>query len=61
MTYQEFYTEATKGIDYKTVSKEDMLFSYTMFHLTFGEAPKKALQSTQMLSCNCRMQLNQLT
>lgn len=50
MTYQEFYTEATKGIDYRTISKEDMLFSYTMFHLQFGEAPKKALQSTQFLN-----------
>ena len=32
MTYKEFYTEATKGIDFRTISKDDMQFAYMMFH-----------------------------
>ena len=49
MTYEKFYTEATKGIDFRTISKDDMLFAYTMFHCAFGEAPKKAMESLKFL------------
>ena len=50
MTYQEFYTEATKGIDFKTISKNDMQFAYIMFHQVFGENPKKAIESINLLN-----------
>ena len=50
MNYKEFYTEATKGIDFKTISKEDMQFAFIMFYQKFGEAPKKALQSVKLLN-----------
>ena len=50
MTYKEFYTEATKGIDYKTIDKETMEFAYIMFHLQFKEAPKKAVESSLFLN-----------
>ena len=49
MTYKEFYTEATKGIDFKTISKDTMEFAYIMFHQQFGEEPKKALESSLFL------------
>lgn len=50
MTYKEFYTLATQGIDYKTISREDMQFAYIMFYQQFGESPKKALESVQLLN-----------
>ena len=49
MTYEKFYTEATKGIDYKTISKDDMQFAYIMFHQQLGEDPKKAIESVKFL------------
>jgi len=49
MTYKEFYTAATEGINFKTISKDDMQFAYIMFHQTFGEAPKKAIESVKFL------------
>jgi len=49
MTYQEFYTEATKGIDYKTISKEDMEFAYIFFYQQFGESVSKAIESVKFL------------
>lgn len=50
MTYQEFYTEATKGIDYKTITKSDMQFAYTIFFTLFGESVSKAIESTLSLN-----------
>jgi 3-hydroxy-3-methylglutaryl CoA synthase len=50
MTYKEFYTAATEGINFKTISKDDMQFAYIMFHQTFGEAPKKAIESVNLLN-----------
>lgn len=49
MTYERFYTEATKGIDFRTITPDAMLFAYTMFHCAFGESPKKAIESVNML------------
>lgn len=50
MTYREFYTAAIKGVaNYKTISKDAMEFSYLVFHKTFGEDPKTAVQSTLLL------------
>ena len=50
MTYKEFYTLATQGIDYKTISREDMQFAFIMFYQQFGESPKKAVESVQLLN-----------
>lgn len=50
MTYKEFYTEATKGIDYKTISKSDMQFAYTVFYTVFGESVSKAIESVKLLN-----------
>jgi len=50
MTYKEFYTEATKGIDFRTVDKATMEFAYIMFYQQFNEEPKKALQSSLFLN-----------
>jgi len=49
MTYERFYTEATKGIDFRTITPDAMLFAYSMFHCTFGESPKKAIESVKLL------------
>ena len=50
MTYKEFYTEATKGIDYKTIDKDTMMFAFIMFYQQFNEEPKKALESSLLLN-----------
>lgn len=50
MTYQEFYTEATRGIDYKTISKDDMMFAYIFFYQQVGESVSKALESVKLLN-----------
>ena len=42
MTYKEFYTEATKGIDFKTVDKATMEFAYIMFYQQFNEETKES-------------------
>ena len=50
MTYQEFYTEATKGIDYKTFTRSDMQFAYTVFFTVFGESVSKSIESLKRLN-----------
>ena len=50
MTYQEFYTEATKGINYRTISKEDMMFAFIFFYQQLGESVSKSLESVRLLN-----------
>lgn len=50
MTYQEFYTEATKGIDYRTISKDDMLFAFIFFYQQVGESVSQSLESVKLLN-----------
>jgi hypothetical protein len=51
MTYKEFYTEAVKGLEnWKSIDKDTMEFAYIMFHLQFGEEPKKAIESSLLLN-----------
>jgi hypothetical protein len=50
MNYKEFYIEATKGIDFKTIDKDTMEFAYLVFYKTFGEEPIKALHSSLQLN-----------
>ena len=50
MTYQEFYTEATKGIDYKTISKDDMMFAFIFFYQQVGESVSQAIESVKSLN-----------
>lgn len=50
MTYQEFYTEATKEIDYRTISKEDMQFAFIFFYQQVGESVSKSLESVRLLN-----------
>jgi hypothetical protein len=55
MTYQEFYTEAIKKIDYKTISKSEMQFAYTIFFTVFGESVSKSIESTKLLNSDRSM------
>lgn len=51
MTYKEFYTAAIKGVEnFKAIDKDTMQFAYIMFHLQFGEDPKKAVESSLLLN-----------
>ena len=51
MTYKEFYTAAIKGVEnFKAIDKDTMQFAYIMFHLQFGENPKKAVESSLLLN-----------
>ena len=50
MTYQEFYTKAVEGINFKTITPEDMQFAYIFFHQQVGETPKVALESVKALN-----------
>ena len=50
MTYKEFYTEATKGIDCKTIDKDTMMFAFVFFYQKVKEEPKEALESSLLLN-----------
>ena len=50
MKYSDFFMKATKDINFKNVTTNDIEFAYDIFYKKFGYEPKEALESVTLLN-----------